>query len=305
MYMLGANLLESLFVLSFNHQNPQLGLIALTIPLSQIDGKGRALHRLITQKGHWVKLDFSQTPPVSQRPYTVGKEFFNQIPAAAQPGCTPKGLFIFIFFLHFKLWKRHITVRAKDGLGKSRHPFDILRRHIKQKITLVTPLILGTWNNFNYFGLHISSPQRECARPKLDNQSANLLLPVQTIILGGDLNRRFPTIRSHHPDILRQRHHSVRRQLMNLNFKLLQHFHHKSMCRQVKSSSKKCLKHNQLNLRLRDIRSPRCPPNSIPKIPQMLHLVYAARVNPRCPKLHSMTGLQLDNHYRITNCILR
>jgi hypothetical protein len=31
MYMLGANLLESLFVLSFNHQNPQLGLIALTV----------------------------------------------------------------------------------------------------------------------------------------------------------------------------------------------------------------------------------------------------------------------------------
>jgi hypothetical protein len=29
-YMLGANLLESLFVLPFNHQNPQLGLIALT-----------------------------------------------------------------------------------------------------------------------------------------------------------------------------------------------------------------------------------------------------------------------------------
>jgi hypothetical protein len=31
--MLGANLLESLFVLSFNHQNPQLGLIALTLAL--------------------------------------------------------------------------------------------------------------------------------------------------------------------------------------------------------------------------------------------------------------------------------
>jgi hypothetical protein len=30
-YMLGANLLESLFVFSFNHQNPQLGLIALTL----------------------------------------------------------------------------------------------------------------------------------------------------------------------------------------------------------------------------------------------------------------------------------
>jgi hypothetical protein len=40
MYMLGANLLESLFVLSFNHQNPQLGLIALTIsPFLVIDAK--------------------------------------------------------------------------------------------------------------------------------------------------------------------------------------------------------------------------------------------------------------------------
>jgi hypothetical protein len=38
--MLGANLLESLFVLSFNHQNPQIGLIALTIsPFLVIDAK--------------------------------------------------------------------------------------------------------------------------------------------------------------------------------------------------------------------------------------------------------------------------
>jgi hypothetical protein len=29
-YILGANLLEAQFVLSFNHQNPQSGLIALT-----------------------------------------------------------------------------------------------------------------------------------------------------------------------------------------------------------------------------------------------------------------------------------
>jgi hypothetical protein len=34
--MLGANLLESLFVLSFNQQNPQLGLIALTVSLALI-----------------------------------------------------------------------------------------------------------------------------------------------------------------------------------------------------------------------------------------------------------------------------
>jgi hypothetical protein len=31
-YILGANLLETLFVLSFDHQNPQSGLIALTLP---------------------------------------------------------------------------------------------------------------------------------------------------------------------------------------------------------------------------------------------------------------------------------
>jgi hypothetical protein len=30
-YIIGANLLETLFVLSFNHQNPQSGLIALTV----------------------------------------------------------------------------------------------------------------------------------------------------------------------------------------------------------------------------------------------------------------------------------
>jgi hypothetical protein len=33
--MLGANLLETLFVLSFNHQNHQSGLIALTLGLNQ------------------------------------------------------------------------------------------------------------------------------------------------------------------------------------------------------------------------------------------------------------------------------
>jgi hypothetical protein len=39
-YILGANLLDAQFVLSFNHQNPQSGLIALTIsPFLVIDAK--------------------------------------------------------------------------------------------------------------------------------------------------------------------------------------------------------------------------------------------------------------------------
>jgi hypothetical protein len=38
--MIGANLLETLFVLSFNDQNPQSGLIAFTIsPFLVIDAK--------------------------------------------------------------------------------------------------------------------------------------------------------------------------------------------------------------------------------------------------------------------------
>jgi hypothetical protein len=112
---------------------------------------------------------------------------------------------------------------------------------------------------------------------------------MQTIILGEDLNRRFPNIRSHCPDKLCQHYHSIRRQLMNLNFKFPQHFHYEPVCQQAKSSGKKGLKHNQLTLRLRDIFSSRHRPNSIPKVPQTLHLVHAARVNPRCPELYNLT----------------
>jgi hypothetical protein len=125
---------------------------------------------------------------MSQRPYTVGNKLFNEIPAAAQPGCTPKGLFAYISFLHFKLWKRHIKVRAQDRRGQTRHPLDILWCHIQQIIPAVTPLVLGTRNNFNNFDRRLPSPRRECARPKLGNQSTNLLLPMKTIILGKDLN---------------------------------------------------------------------------------------------------------------------
>jgi hypothetical protein len=64
---------------------------------------------------------------------------------------------------------------------------------IKPEIPPVTPLVLGTWNNFNCFGRCLPNPRRERARPKLGNQFTNLLfLPIQTIILGEDLNRRFP-----------------------------------------------------------------------------------------------------------------
>ena len=55
-YMLGANLLESLFVLSFNHQNPQLGLIALTVLYLCRRSVIRGL-RLKIDMGRWWSLD--------------------------------------------------------------------------------------------------------------------------------------------------------------------------------------------------------------------------------------------------------
>jgi hypothetical protein len=95
-------------------------------------------------------------------------------------------------------------------------------------------------NNLNHFGCSLPSPRRECAGPKLRNQTTYLfLLQMQAIILGEDLSRRLSTIRRHHPNIFLQCHNSVRRQLMKLNFELLQNFHYESMRRQTKVSSKK------------------------------------------------------------------
>jgi hypothetical protein len=92
---------------------------------------------------------------------------------------------------------------------------------------------------------HLPSARRKCARPKLGNQPTNLLfLPMKIVVLGEDLNRRFPTIQTHRLDKPCQRYHSVQRQIMDLNFKLLKHFHYKPVQRQAKSSSKKGLKHN-------------------------------------------------------------
>jgi hypothetical protein len=83
---------------------------------------------------------------------------------------------------------------------------------------------------------------------------------METIILGKYLDRGLPAIQSRCPHKLRQCHHGVRRKLMNLNFKGPQHFNDKSMLRQAKSRSKKCLKNNQLPLWLRDLFDARSAP---------------------------------------------
>jgi hypothetical protein len=75
-------------------------------------------------------------------------------------------------------------MRAQNGRGQTRQPFDIPPRHIKPKIPPVAPLILSTRNNRNHFGRSIPSSRCECAGPKLRNQPTYLfLLPMQAIIL--------------------------------------------------------------------------------------------------------------------------
>jgi hypothetical protein len=65
---------------------------------------------------------------------------------------------------------------------------------------------------------------------------------MQAIIFGEYLHIRLPAVGSNCPDILRQCHHGVRRQLVDLHFKPSQHLRHKSMCREAKTGNKKASK---------------------------------------------------------------
>jgi hypothetical protein len=98
---------------------------------------------------------------------------------------------------------------------------------------------------------------------------------VQTIVLGEDLQRRLPAVRSNRPNILRQCNHDVRRQLVDLHIEPLQNLRHKMMRRETKADNEKCLKHNQLDLRLRDLLSAWNPPDTVTKVSKLLHLLHA------------------------------
>jgi hypothetical protein len=128
-------------------------------------------------------------------------------------------------------------------------------------------------------------------------------LPMQAIILGEDFHRRLPAIRSNRPNILRQRNHSVRRQLVDLNFEPSQHLRHEAIRRETKAGDKKGLKDNQFALRLRDLLCTRNPPDVVTKVSEPLHLQHVDRGNPRSTELHGMSPLQL-HHRQIAQSIL-
>jgi hypothetical protein len=68
----------------------------------QIQREGRTSHQLPTIGRHLARAHFAQRPAMSQGPYPVHHEFFNQIAPTAQAGDAPKGPFVRILLLHLK-----------------------------------------------------------------------------------------------------------------------------------------------------------------------------------------------------------
>jgi hypothetical protein len=164
--------------------------------------------------------------------------------------------------------------------------------NIKPEIPPVAPLIAGTGNQLHDFHRSLSDPRRKRARSKLCNLMSNFpFLPMQTVMFREDLHRRLTTIRSRRPDKLRQGHHDIRRQLVDLDLKSLQDLHHKSMCRKTKASGEKCLKHDQLTLGHGNILRPWDMPHSAAKISKLLHILHADRGNPRTAELYYITRM--------------
>jgi hypothetical protein len=90
---------------------------------------------------------------------------------------------------------------------------------------------------------------------------------MQTILFGKEFHRRLTAIRIHRPDILRQGHHDVRCQLVDLDLKSPQDLRPKAMCRQAKASGEKCLENDQLTLGSGTSFAPGTRPTPLPKYP--------------------------------------
>jgi hypothetical protein len=95
------------------------------------------------------------------------------------------------------------------------------------------------------------------------------------------------------PDIFRQGHHSIRRQLVDLDVESAQDFSHESMRRQAKTSGKERLEDNQLAFWLGDLLRPRDPSDSAAKVTKLLHILHANRGHPRHTEIHRVVGAQL------------
>jgi hypothetical protein len=172
--------------------------------------------------------------------------------------------------------------------------FDCALRNVEPKLMSVAPFITGARNQLNYLHRGLASLRRKCTGPKLGNLISNHpFLPVQAIILREDFDRWLSAVRSRRPDILRQSHHGIRSQLMDLDVESAQNFSHKSVRRQAKTSGKERLEHNQLAFRLGDLLRPRDTSDSAAKVTKLLHILHVDRGHPRHTKVHRIAGAQL------------
>jgi hypothetical protein len=145
---------------------------------------------------------------------------------------------------------------AHDGQGEPWVVFHCALGNVKPEIPPVAPLIAGARNQLHHLHRSLAGLRRKCARSKLCNLISNFpLFPVQTVMFCEDLHRGPTAIRSCRPNILRQDHHGIRRQLVDLDLESSQDLRHESMCRQTKTSSEKSLKNDQLAFWLKDLLS--------------------------------------------------
>jgi hypothetical protein len=116
--------------------------------------------------------------------------------------------------------------------------FDCAFGNVEPKFPPVAPFIAGAGNQLNNFHRSLACLRHKRARSKLCNLISNFpFLPMQTIMLREDFDRGLPVVRSRCPDIFRQGHHGIRRQLVDLDVESTQNFSHKSMRGQTKAGS--------------------------------------------------------------------
>jgi hypothetical protein len=176
--------------------------------------------------------------------------------------------------------------------------FDYAFGNVEPKFSPVAPFIAGAGNQLNDFHRSLARLRRKCARSKLSNLISDFpFLPMQTIILREVFDRGLPAVRSRCPDIFRQSHHGIWRQLVDLDVESTQNFSHKSMRGQTKASGEKSLEDDQLAFWLGDLLRPRDTCHSAAKITKLLHVLHADRGHPRHAKLHYVAGAQLRRRH--------
>jgi hypothetical protein len=264
------------------------------ISATQIQCEGRTSHQLPAPGGHLARAYFAQRSAMRQWPYPIPDKFLNKIAPATHAGSAPKGSFVFIILRYLKLRVHYVIMRAHDGHGEPWVVFDCAFGNVKPEFPPVALFIAGARNQLHDFHRSLAGLRRKCARSKLCNLMSNFpLLPIQTTMFCEDFHRGLTAIRSRRPNILRQGHHGIRRQLVDLDLESPQDLRHESMRRQTKASGEKSLKNDQLPFWLGDLLRPRDTPHSAAKISKLLHILHVDRGHPRHAKLHCITRTQL------------